>query len=106
MKRIFTLTLFVMFALQNFAQETFPVNGTADPRHTIYAFKNAVIHTDYKTTIQGASLLIQDGKILNSGAGITIPANAVVFDLKGKHIYPSLIDIFSNYGMADVKTGE
>ena len=48
MKRIFTLTLFVMFALQNFAQETFPVNGTADPRHTIYAFKNAILHTDIK----------------------------------------------------------
>lgn len=106
MKRIFTLTLFVIFALQNFAQETFPVNGTADPRHTVYAFKNAIIHTDYKTSVQAATLLIQDGKILSSGAGVTIPANAVVFDLKGKHIYPSLIDIFSDYGMADVKKPE
>ncbi len=103
MKRIITLVLFALFALQNFAQETFPVNGTADPRHTIYAFKNAVVHTDYKTSIQAATLLIQDGKILNSGTDISIPTNAVVFDLKGKHIYPSLIDIFSDYGISEVK---
>jgi imidazolonepropionase-like amidohydrolase len=103
MQRILTLLVVLLFSIPVFSQETFPVNGTADPRHTIYAFKNAVLHVDYKTSVSGATLLIQDGKILNSGAGITIPANAVVFDLNGKHIYPALIDIFSDYGMTEVK---
>ncbi|MBK8364490.1 MAG: hypothetical protein IPL24_12750 [Bacteroidetes bacterium] len=84
--------------------ETFPVNGTTDPWHTIYAFKNTVLHIDYKTSVSGATLLIQDGKILNSGTGIPVPSNAVVFDLSGKHIYPGLIDIFSDYGMTGSKT--
>lgn len=103
MLRIITLLVVLLFSMQSYSQETFPVNGTADPRHTIYAFKNVVLHIDYKTSVTGATLLIQDGKILNSGAGISIPANAVVFDLNGKHIYPALIDIFSDYGMTEVK---
>lgn len=103
MRRIITLLILLVFTEQNFAQETFPVNGTTDPRHTIYAFKNTVLHIDYKTSVSGATLLIQDGKILNSGTGIPVPSNAVVFDLSGKHIYPGLIDIFSDYGMTEVK---
>ncbi len=103
MLRIISLLVVLLFSIQSYSQETFPVNGTADPRHTIYAFKNAVLHVDYKTSVSGATLLIQDGKILNSGAGISTPSNAVVFDLNGKHIYPALIDIFSDYGMTEVK---
>ena len=103
MRRIFKLLILVLGLEQSYAQETFPVNGTSDPRHTIYAFKNAVLHTDYKTSVSGATLLIQDGKILNSGTGVSIPPGAVIFDLNGKHIYPSLIDIFSDYGMTEVK---
>ena len=103
MRRLFTFIFLVFSMMESYSQETFPVNGTDDPRHTIYAFKNAILHVDYKTSVSGATLLIQDGKILNSGAGISIPSNAVVFDLNGKHIYPGLIDIFSDYGMTEVK---
>lgn len=103
MKRIFTFCFLALIIFRGYAQETFPVNGTTDPRHTVYAFKNAVVHVDFKTTISSATLLVQDGKILNSGTNVVIPANAVVVDLKGKHIYPSLIDIFSDYGLPEVK---
>src|SRR5437763_15258802 len=90
-------------ALQNsFAQVTFPVNGTTDPRHIVSAFINAKIFVDYKTTIDSATLVVQDGKVIDIGKGLKAPADAVVYDLKGKYIYPSFIDIFSDYGLPDV----
>src|SRR5207237_5576788 len=50
-----------------------------------------------------ATLIIRDGIILQAGKGINVPADAVVYDLKGKFIYPSFVDIFSDYGLPEVK---
>ena len=66
-------------------------------------FTSAKISIDYKTSLDSATLLIRDGRIVDIGKGLTIPAEAVVFDLKGKLIYPSLIDIFTDYGIPEVK---
>lgn len=89
------------FSLQ--AQQTFPVNGAPDPRHSTYAFINASIFTDYRTVQDSVSMLIRDGIILDIGKNINVPAFANVYDLKGKTIYPGLIDIFSDYGLPEVK---
>jgi len=88
--------------LRSTAQQTFPVNGVADQRHTIYAFTKAKIFVDYKTTIDSAIILVRDGKIFDVGKNISIPAGAFVIDLKGKYIYPSFIDLDSDYGMPEV----
>lgn len=85
------------------AQATFPVNGPTDPRHTVFAFTHARIFVDYKTVVDSATLVIRDGKVLEVGREVAVPKEAVVFDLAGKTIYPSLIDIHSDYGMPEVK---
>jgi imidazolonepropionase-like amidohydrolase len=85
------------------AQETFPRNGAYDERSGRYAFTNANIVTDSKTTLEGATLLIENGLIRELGKSVKIPAGTVVVDLKGKYIYPSLIDLDSDYGMPEVK---
>jgi hypothetical protein len=81
------------------AQVTYPVNGTTDPRHLTFAFTRAKIFIDYKTVIDSATLLVRDGLVLDAGKGIAVPKDAVVYDLAGRTIYPSLIDIFSDYGL-------
>jgi len=81
------------------AQETYPVNDIADPREKLFAFTHATIVKDAHTTINDATLLIRDGKIVNAGNNISIPANAVVTDCTGKFIYPSFIDVYSDYGI-------
>lgn len=83
------------------AQETFPVNGIHNKQHLIYAFTNAKVYVDYKTIIDNSTLLIQDGKVISVG-GSSIPKGGVVYDLKGKYIYPSIIDLSSSYGMPKV----
>ena len=74
------------------AQETFPVNGVADKRDGYYAFTNATIVKDAQTTLQNATLIIKDGKIVSVGTGISVPKEAVVVDCKDKFIYPSFIE--------------
>ncbi len=81
------------------AQETFPVNGVADQRNGTYAFINATIVKDAATRIVNATLLIKDGRIVAVGTSVSIPADALVIDCKGKFIYPSFIDVYADYGM-------
>ncbi|MGK0390579.1 MAG: imidazolonepropionase-like amidohydrolase [Maribacter sp.] len=80
-------------------QKTFPENGVFDHREGLYAFVNATIHTTPIIVLKDATLVVKDGKIIAVGAGISIPKDAVVYDMLDKHIYPSFIDIYSNYGM-------
>ncbi|HEV8287357.1 MAG TPA: amidohydrolase family protein [Chitinophagaceae bacterium] len=81
------------------AQVTFPVNGVADPRVGCYAFTNASIVKDGQTTLNNATLVIRDGRITTVGTNAAIPKDAVVVNCSGKYIYPSLIDIYSDYGI-------
>jgi imidazolonepropionase-like amidohydrolase len=80
------------------AQNTFPVNGVADPRTGHYAFTNATIVKDASTTLTNATMVIKDGKIVAVGTNLKPPAGAVVVDCSGKFIYPSFIDIYADYG--------
>ncbi len=99
MKKWKVLLLGLCFSSLLRAQETFPVNGVADKRDGIYAFTNATIVKDAATTLQNATLVIADGKIVSVGASVSVPKDAVVIDCKGKYIYPSFIDIYSDYGV-------
>ena len=85
------------------AQPTFPVNGVADKRETTLAFTNATIVKDAGNTLTNATLVIREGLIIGVGTSIAIPANAVVTDCSGQYIYPSFIDIYTDYGMPPPK---
>ncbi|CAG5002715.1 Imidazolonepropionase [Dyadobacter sp. CECT 9275] len=102
-KQLSTLVAGIMLGSLCYGQETFPRNGAYDERPGRYAFINASIITDPKTTISNGTLLIENGIILEVGKQVKIPAGTVVTDLKGKYIYPSLIDLDSDYGLPEVK---
>ncbi len=93
------LFLFAFFSSLAISQTTAQVNGVADVRNVTYAFTNATIVKDAQTTINNATLIIKMGKIVAVGNGISIPADAIVTDCAGKFIYPSFIDLFSDYGV-------
>ena len=81
------------------AQQTFPVNGVAEPKNRAYAFTNANIVKDPQTTLTNATLVIRKDRIEAIGTNVTIPKDAMVIDCKGKTIYPSFVDSYSDYGM-------
>lgn len=99
MRKIKLLFSGLLFASLLQAQETFPVNGIADQRNGCFAFTNATIVKDGQSTIANGTLIIREGKIIAVGAGVSIPKDAVIIDCKDKYIYPSFIDIYTDYGI-------
>ncbi|GAB4018278.1 amidohydrolase family protein [Spirosoma koreense] len=102
LKHFLTGLFTVALAYSAVAQTTFPRNGVYDERPGLYAFTNATIVVDPQTTLQNATLLIRDGRVEAVGTSVSVPAGAVVADLKGKRIYPALIDIDADYGMPEL----
>jgi Imidazolonepropionase and related amidohydrolases len=94
-----TMLSLLLFSAIVRAQTTFPVNDIADPRHGYYALTNATIIKDAATTLNNATLVIRDGKIVSVSANGAVPKGAVEVNCAGKYIYPSFIDIYSDYGM-------
>ncbi len=103
MKLLIRLSLLLgcsLLPLFTFAQKTFPIAATSDERPGIFAFTNATIYVDYKTHLDGATLLIRDGRIEACGLQVVVPPDAVVTDCTGKTIYPAFIDLYAaGYGI-------
>ncbi len=83
--------------------QTFPTNGAPNSNHNYYVFTNCTLHVDADVTINNANLVIKDGQVVEAAEKVTFPIGSVVYDLKGKHIYPSFIEMYSDYGMPEVK---
>ncbi|RZL07016.1 MAG: amidohydrolase, partial [Pedobacter sp.] len=98
MKKILLSVALVFSATLSFAQQTYPVNGSYDIRQGLFAFTNANIVVNANQTIKNGTLLIKGQTIQSVGTGSSIPKGYVVIDLKGKFIYPSLVDAFTSYG--------
>lgn len=84
---------------------SFPVNyplgayGREKPveQPALVAFTGATIWTcGPEGKIENGTLLVREGKIVKVGKGIKVPQDAVVVDVKGKHITPGLIDCHSH----------
>lgn len=101
--RLLHTLCFVLLCSLLFAQETtFKTNGPDDYREGKHAFTGATVYVSYNQKIDSATLYIQDGKVVKVERGGTPGAGWIVHDLKGKFIYPSFIDIYSDYGMPEV----
>jgi imidazolonepropionase-like amidohydrolase len=101
-KRLLNTVIAAIMGMSISAQTTFPVNGVADPRTGYFAFTHATIIKDATTKLEDATLIIREGKIISVGKG-KAPDDAVTIDCQGKTIYPSLIDIYSDYGLPAVQ---
>ena len=95
---LFVLIVLILNTSRLNAQVTYPVNDVANHREGCYAFTNATIVTNAQTMLQNATLVIRKGKIEAVGNKVVIPKDAVIVDCKGKYIYPSFIDVYSDYG--------
>ena len=103
MRKLFIiLILFSVFSVN--AQEYFPVNTSVKTsKNTMVAFKNATIYVNSKNVIKKGTLLIKDGKVISVGKAVRIPEGTTSIDVNGKTIYPSFIDIYSDFGIKKPK---
>lgn len=84
-------------------QTTFKTNGPDDYREGLYAFTRVTLYQDYKTIRSNATVVIKNGKIIDVNTTGSIPAGATVYNMQGKFLYPSFIDLYSDYGMPKIK---
>ncbi|HAI81375.1 MAG TPA: amidohydrolase, partial [Chryseobacterium sp.] len=87
------------------AQVGFWPNDTKGKDRSVYAVKNITLYQDYRTKVDNAALVFQEGKIVASGK-VSIPKNAVVIDGRGAFVYPSFIDPYANIGVEKAKRND
>lgn len=73
------------------------------PRSSKFLLQNATVVTVTKGTLTGASVLIENGKILQVGTGISANG-AEVIDCSGMFVYPGMIDSGTRLGLVEVSS--
>jgi imidazolonepropionase-like amidohydrolase len=103
MKKLLLLLFFL--SLNTFyAQDYFPTDaGVKTTDNTLVAFTNATIYVTPEKLLKNGTLLIENGKIINVGAAVKIPKGAKIINLSGKTVYPSFIDLYSDFGIKKPK---
>ncbi|WP_158278660.1 amidohydrolase family protein [Rhodohalobacter mucosus] len=66
------------------------------------ALTGGTIHTMAGDVIENGTILFEKGKITAVGTDVTIPSGAVRENVTGKHIYPGLIDSWSQMGLYEI----
>jgi imidazolonepropionase-like amidohydrolase len=75
----------------------------AQPR--VIALRGGTVYTITKGTIPNGTVVIRDGKIAAIGASVTIPSDAQVIDVTGKHVTPGIIDAHSHIANDSINEG-
>lgn len=100
MNKKYLILLMLLCSFSMIAQEYFPKNDGVKSQNTNFtAFTNAKIYVTPTQIIENGTLLINEGKVVATGTSVSIPKNAVIIDLAGKSVYPSFIDIYSDFGV-------
>src|SRR6201989_927711 len=90
------------FAVSSLAQvTTVPRQGIRENDPRVHALTNARIIAAHGKTRGKGTVLIRDGIIVEVGADVKVPAEARVWDLAGKTIYPGFIDAYSRVDLPD-----
>ena len=98
--RIFNVLIAVLAINCGFGQNYFPKNdGVKQTFKNPIAVKNATIYTSSSLKIENATMLLDGDKILEIGTQISIPKEATIIDATGKTIYPSFIDLYTEFGI-------
>ncbi|MEM6398483.1 MAG: amidohydrolase family protein [Bacteroidota bacterium] len=86
------------------SQVTFPYNGVYEAPYGHYALTGAtIIPAAGEVPIEGATLIIREGRIQAIDRSGGVPNDAQKIDVSGHYIYPSFIDIYSDYGLPEAK---
>ncbi len=68
----------------------------------VYVIRNATVHPITASPIEGATVIIRNGRIEQVGKNLPIPRGATVYDAKGHHLYPGFIDASTTLGLTEI----
>ncbi len=73
----------------------------------VIAIVGGTVHTVGKQgTLEDATVLIEDGRIVTVGRNVTVPEDARIIDASGKVVTPGLFDSYSHFGVREVSLAE
>lgn len=81
-----------------FVQDPYPSTYRALPNPPVL-LRNATVLTGTGERLDGADVLMRDGKIVQVGRGLQAPADAATVDATGKWVTPGIIDVHSHLGV-------
>lgn len=87
-------------ALVALALATASIAGAQDDK--AYAIRGARIHTLAGEPIANGTVVIREGRIVEVGAEVAIPAGAEVIDATGLEVYPGLFDSITQLGLTEI----
>lgn len=96
MRRLVPIVVLLLEAARAGAQTA----ASAPPR--VFTLVNATIHPASGPDIASGHVVIRDGRIVEVGPGPQAAAEGPVVDLKGKHVYPSLLPPLTVLGLAEI----
>lgn len=76
------------------------MNGPVKSNEPIHAFINATLHPSGNERVENAIMLVSGERILYVGKRKELPKQAIVHDLKGKHIWPGIVEPYATEGFA------
>jgi len=78
--------------------------ATASAAPAAVLLRNGVVHTESaRGTLEGASVLIEGGRVIAIGRELAAPAGAEVIDLKGRPVTPALFGGVGQFGVSEVE---
>jgi hypothetical protein len=80
------------------SSSTQPIAGLRDNSTGYHALVGARVVTGPGQVLTNATIVVRNGLITAVGAGMTPPAGARVWDLKGLTVYPGFIDASADLG--------
>ncbi len=95
-------SLFVVLLISNLLAASTPVPAKKQERPI--ALVGGTIHTVTGAVIENGTIVFDKGKITAVGISVSIPENAQQISIKGKHVYPGLINPASNIGLNEIET--
>jgi imidazolonepropionase-like amidohydrolase len=99
MQRFLILIIITLAGLSALCAQTAPTVGLRDNTPSVHAFTNARIVVAPGRVIGSGTLVIRNGVVEAVGERVTLPADARVWDMQGRTLYPGLIEMASDIGM-------
>jgi imidazolonepropionase-like amidohydrolase len=85
----------LVFSGISMAQQTAgtkPEVGVLEHKSDVVAIQNATVVPEPGKSLEKATILVRDGKIVEVGTNVTVPADAEIVDMAGKTIYAGFVD--------------
>lgn len=99
MKKLMTAVTAATLSLTAAAHDIVP----GAPQQQPIVLQNGTLHTVTNGVMNEADVLFIDGKISAVGVDLDVPAEALVIDVTGKHVYPSVIAMDTTLGLREIE---